>query len=178
MGLINPKELLIWWCLLCHRKLSAQLINHFCHSMWAAYISNLLPFFWKAGWEQPLPHPGLWISHTGGMMIKRLPRVTTHYRVLFPKTWLPVLTDLFCWVKDILGWNLALFGWENTKNNFLFEMYWPFSLCVPCIQELGADFSQDHILPSSTDRAVVMPIKLTNDCFRGVAPLSEAAAMS
>lgn len=59
-------------------------------------------------------------NRCGGMMIKRLPRVTTHSPALFPKTLLPVGTELYCCVKDVLGWNFAPVVWENTKNNFLF----------------------------------------------------------
>lgn len=118
------------------------------------------------------------------MAIKRLPRVTFHYRVLFPKARLPVLTDVFCCVKDILGWNLALLVWERSKNNFLFEMYWLFRLCVPCKPGTCSSFFfrttsfpvarfMEHSCPSSShtfcglkNEAATMSFKFILSVFR------------
>lgn len=100
--------------------------------------------FWKAGWEQPLPPSwAMNISYfrisnrLGGAMIKRLPRVTTHSPVLFPKK--PCCQSVvICLVKDVMCWNVAAVVWENTKNNFPLEMYWIFF--VYQIRNLGLFF--------------------------------------
>lgn len=129
-GLLNPWELFGLLCLLCDRK-------HFCEREWSILVeawerhmfSAGFRFFWKAGWEQPLPPSwAMNISYfrisnrPGGTMIKRLPRVTTHLPALFPKK--PCCQSVvICLVKDVMCWNVAAVVWENTKNNFPLEMY-------------------------------------------------------
>lgn len=136
MGHINAWE---FWCLLCHRKTFCAVnkpflsyhVSHIYFQPASVLLKGRMGAAIAPSWTMNIPHIKI-TTGPGGMMIKRLPRVTFHYRVLFPKARLPVPTDVFCCVKDILGWNSALLVWERSKNDFLFEMYWLFRLCVPC----------------------------------------------
>lgn len=188
MGHINAWE---FWCLLCHRKTFCAVnkpflsyhVSHIYFQPASVLLKGRMGAAIAPSWTMNIPHIKI-TTGPGGMMIKRLPRVTFHYRVLFPKARLPVPTDVFCCVKDILGWNSALLVWERSKNDFLFEMYWLFRLCVPCKPgTCSSFFFQDHILPSSTFHAALMPIKFSHIfsykwLFGVEAPWGEAATTS
>lgn len=85
-------------------------------------------------------------SRPGGTMIKRLPRghrplpSTVSERKNQKTKHKPCCQPVdICFVKDVMGWNVAAVVWENTKNNFPSEMYWLACLCVQN-QEPGATF--------------------------------------